>query len=96
MIRLGASHPEWAVGFADAVWWSRRARPSLHAWAAAGRPRRWMAWSVENADPDPKAVACDGLLLRGGAEAGAADAMGLRIGEGRPVSAITTPLLAWC
>jgi hypothetical protein len=26
-IRLGASHPEWAVGFADEVWWSRLARP---------------------------------------------------------------------
>ncbi len=29
MIRLAASHPTWALGFQDEVWWSRLARPSL-------------------------------------------------------------------
>ena len=33
LIRLAASHPTWALGFQDEVWWSRLARPSLHAWA---------------------------------------------------------------
>jgi len=96
LIRLVASHPEWALGFQDEVWWSRLARPSLHAWAEEGRPLRLVELSVEKADPDPKAVACYGLLLRGGAEAGAADAMWLRFVDGRPISAITTPFLAWC
>ena len=35
LIRLAASHPEWVLGYQDEVWWSRLARPGLHAWAGA-------------------------------------------------------------
>jgi transposase len=96
LIRLVASHPEWALGFQDEVWWSRLARPSLRAWAEEDRPLRLVELTVEKVDPDPKAVACYGLLLRGGAADGAADAMWLRFVDGRPVSALTTPFLSWC
>ncbi len=44
-------------------------------------------------DPDPKALACYGLLLRPGR---APDDLWLRFVDGRPVSAITTQFLAWC
>jgi transposase len=44
-------------------------------------------------DPDPKALACDGLLRRPGPQQ--ADQMWLRFVAGRPVSAVTIEFLAW-
>ena len=95
MIRLAASHPEWALGFEDEVWWSRLARPGVDAWAEAGDPLRLQGLSVPKDDPDPKAVACYGLYLRGLRPDGG-DEMWLRFVEGRPVSGITTRFLDWC
>ena len=45
-------------------------------------------------DPDPKALACYGLLVRPGPQQ--ADQMWLRFVTGRPVSAVTIDFLAWC
>ncbi len=45
-------------------------------------------------DPDPKALACYGVLLRRRPQQ--ADQMLLRFVEGRPLSAVTTDFLAWC
>ena len=45
-------------------------------------------------DPDPKALACYGLLLRSRPQQ--ADQMWLRFVTGRPVSAVTIEFLAWC
>lgn len=80
------------VGFADEVWWSRLAQPALHTWTD-GDPARLVAQVVAKDDPDPKALACYGLLRRDGA---AADELWLRFVDGRPVSAITTQFLDWC
>jgi hypothetical protein len=54
LIRLVASHPEWALGFEDETWWSRVAQPALHAWAPAQQPLRLIEQTVPSADPDPK------------------------------------------
>lgn len=96
MIILAESRADWAVGYEDETWWSRLARPALHAWTDDG-PLRLVAQSVPKDDPDPKALACYGLLVRppGAADAGA-EAVWLRFVEGRPVSAITTQFLTWC
>jgi hypothetical protein len=40
LIRLAATHPDWALDFEDETWFSRLAQPSVHAWADAGRPWR--------------------------------------------------------
>ena len=32
------THPTWALGFEDEVWWSREAQPPLHTWSEAGQP----------------------------------------------------------
>ena len=93
LIALATAHPEWALGFADEVWWSRLAQPHLHAWAEADQPLRLVEQTVAKADPDPKALACYGLLLR---RAGQEEAVWLRFVDGHPVSALTTPFLAWC
>jgi len=53
---------------------------------------------VARDDPDPKALACYGLLVHPGAPHGAANAadLWLRFVDGRPVSGLTTAFLAWC
>jgi transposase len=89
---VAETHPTWAVGFVDEVWWSRLARPALHTWAD-GEPVRLVQQTVAKDDPDPKALACYGVLRRNGP---APDEVWLRFVDGRPVSALTTQFLAWC
>jgi hypothetical protein len=85
------------LGFEDEVWWSRLAHPALHTWAEADQPLRLVEQAVAKDDPDPKALACYGLLLRGVAPAGRPDeTTWLRFVAGRPVSARTIEFLAWC
>lgn len=85
------------MGFGDEVWWSRLAQPALHSWAEADSPLRLVEQAVAHDDPDPKALACYGLLLRQGAREPdrRAEHVWLRFVAGRPVSAITTQFLEW-
>jgi hypothetical protein len=95
--RLAQRHPDWLLGFEDEVWWSRLAQPALHAWQADDRPYRLVEQTVARDDPDPKAVACYGLLARTWDEQGQRrDALWLRFVDGRPVSAVTIDFLTWC
>jgi transposase len=97
LIRLAKRHPDWALGFADEVWWSRVARPRLSSWAEEETPLRLVEQAVARRDPDPKALACYGLLVRQWDAVGQRDEqMWLRFVDGRPVSGITTQFLAWC
>jgi transposase len=97
LIRLAATHPTWALGFQDEVWWSRLARPSLHAWVEADDRLRLVEQAVAQGDPDPKALACSGLLLRADpTDDAATDARWVRFVDGRPVSPSTIDYLAWC
>ena len=89
-MRWAAAHPAWLLGFEDEVWWSRVARPALHAWADADQPLRLVEQAVANDDPDKKALACYGLLLP------ATNEVWLRFLDGRPLSAVTTAFLDWC
>ncbi len=93
MIALAQTQPGWAVGFEDETWWSRVARPALHAWSD-GEPVRLAERTVPGGDPDPKALACYGLLVRPGPAA--PEAVWLRFVDGRPISGLTTQFLAWC
>src|SRR5262249_4801824 len=61
LIRLAEGHPDWVLGFQDETWWSRLARPALRIWAG-GEPARLHQLEAEKGDPDPKALACYGLL----------------------------------
>jgi transposase len=76
------------LGFQDEVWWSRLARPAMHAWSDGG-PTRLRELEVGKDDPDPKALACYGLLR------GDTGGMMLRFVEGRPVGQVTEDFLAW-
>jgi hypothetical protein len=85
---------DWALGFADETWWSRLARPQAHAWTdPADGPLRLIEQAAPKADPDPKALACYGVLLR---QRSGAERVWLRFVDGHPVSAITEQFLGWC
>lgn len=96
MIRLAEERADWVVGFADETWWSRVAHPSVHTWTD-GAPLRLVEQVVARDDPDPKALACYGLLVRPPAPPSpAAEEVWLRFAEGRPLSALTQQFLIWC
>ena len=85
------------LGFSDEVWWSRLTYPALHAWSSPEQPLRLLAQHLPKADPDPKALACYGLLLSCPAAPRALpEQLWLRFVTGRPVSAVTTQFLDWC
>lgn len=85
---MAETHPDWVLGYIDEVWWSRLAQPRLHSWAD-GDPLRLTELTVEKSDPEPKALACYGLLRTDTGH------IWLRFVQGRPLSAITTQFLAW-
>ncbi|MCL4552888.1 MAG: transposase [Candidatus Marsarchaeota archaeon] len=93
-MELAASHPDWAIGFEDETWWSRFIQPNLHAWTEGNKPLRLVEQAVSKDDPDPKAVACYGLLVRDGVRE--MEEIWLRFVDGRPVSSLTTVFLEWC
>ena len=96
LIRLAASHPQWALGFEDETWWSRVAQPALHAWTPAQQPLRFIEQTVPSADPDPKALACYGLLVQERTAQGVRqEQVWLRFVTRRPVSAVTVEFLTW-
>jgi DDE superfamily endonuclease len=97
LIRRAASDPDWVLGFADEVWGSRVSLPALHAWSEAEEESRLLEGSVPKSDPDPKALACYGLLVRWGAAAEpTSEQVWLRFVEGRPISGQTLQYLDWC
>src|SRR5437764_954591 len=97
LIRLAQAHPDWLLGCEDEVWWSRLAHPALYAWQEDAHPLRLIEQTVARDDPDPKALACYGLLARcWDTAARRSEDLWLRFVEGRPVSAVTIDFLRWC
>ena len=82
MIARALRHPDWVLGVQDEVWWSRLAQPNLQTWPDA-KPLRLLQNEPDRHEPEPKAVACYGLLRTD------PQGMLLRFGDGRPVSAVT-------
>lgn len=76
------------LGYQDEVWWSRLARPGLHAWST-GEPMRLHEPPADAVDREAKALACYGVLR------GDTGGMMLRFVAGRPVSQVTEGFLAW-
>ena len=85
------------MGFQDEVWWSRISQPTLHAWSDQDSGLRLVEQTTKKDDPDPKALACYGLLLScPAAPATLPEQVWLRFVENRPLSPLTTQYLAWC
>lgn len=69
----------------------------MHAWQSQEHPFHLVEQSWKTGDPDPKALACYGILWQDGPqEAPVRQRMWLRFVNGRPVSAITLQFLDWC
>jgi hypothetical protein len=97
LIRLARQHPDWLLGFAHEGWWSRLAQPPLYTWQDEEHLLRLVKQTVAPDDPDPKALACYGLLVRcWDAASRRSEDLWLRFVEGRPVSAVTIAFLMWC
>jgi transposase len=89
LIELSEQNPDWILGFADEVWWSRLRDPMMHSWAEDGAPLQLVEKTPDKTEVDPKVIACYGLWLR------AESQMLLRFVEQRPISEITCDFLAW-
>src|SRR5260221_1456801 len=79
----------WEIGYQDEVWWSRVSQPNLHSWSEQDEQLRLQELSKNKSDPDPKALACCGML------SATSGRMHLRFVSGRPVSQVTTDFLEW-
>lgn len=84
-----AERSGWEIGYQDEVWWSRVSQPNLHSWGEQDEPLRLQELSKDKNDPDPKALACYGML------SATSGRMHLRFVSGRPVSQVTTDFLEW-
>jgi hypothetical protein len=94
LLRFAQNQPDWVVGFADDVWWSRVALPSLSAYAPPDQQVRLVEQSVPTDDPDPKALACYGIYFRQRDQsAWPHDELWLRFVEKRPISALSEAFL---
>ncbi len=76
-------------GYLDEVWWSRISQPNMHTWSERDEPLHLQELEVSKNDPDPKALACYGML------SAASGRMHLRFVSGCPVSQVTTDFLEW-
>jgi transposase len=96
LLAVAKTQPDWAVGFADEVWWSREALPAMHAFAPKDQPVHLVERKVPKTDPGPKAMACYGIYLRAKDQpTDQLDTMLLRFVEARPISAISEQFLHW-
>jgi transposase len=94
---LAARDPTYVLGFEDETWWSRVQQPYLHTWVEEGEALRLIEQTVPKDDPDPKALACYGLLVSCPAASETwPEQVWLRFVAERPVSDVTTQYLAWC
>ena len=62
-------------------------QPDMHSWSEAHEPLRLQELAKDKTDPDPKALACYGMLVAENRS------LLLRFVDGRPVSAVTTAFL---
>jgi transposase len=69
----------------------------MYAWSEEGEALRLIQQASPKDDPDPKALACYGLLLScPAAPETLPEQLWLRFVDKRPISAVTIQYLAWC
>ena len=70
------------------------AQPNQQGWTDVEATDKWPELTPATDDPDPQALACDGLLVR--LQPQAADQLWRRLVTGRPVRVVTSDVLTWC
>jgi len=69
----------------------------MNVWQNVQHPLRLVEQSWKKGDPDPKALACSGVLWQEGTtDEPKREQMWLRFVSGRPIGATTTQFLDWC
>lgn len=96
LIKIAESQIDWAYSFQDETWWSRFSQPDLHSWVEAEQFTKLVGQVYTKNDPDPKALACFGLLVRWqNDKAQIKEKVWLRFVEGNPCSDLTIKYLRW-
>jgi hypothetical protein len=96
LIHIAQSQPDWAYSFQDETWWSRLSHPDLHSWVEQGQFTKLIEQTHSKKDPEPKALACYGLLVRWkDHRAHRRERIWLRFVKGNPCSALTIKYLRW-
>jgi len=96
LIQMAESQPDWAYAFQDETWWSRFSQPDLHSWVESGQHTKLIQQTHTKDDPDPKALACYGLLVRWkNDKAHSQEKIWLRFVAGNPCAALTIKYLQW-
>ena len=96
MIKLAETQADWAYSFQDETWWSRFSHPDLHSWVENEQFTKLVEQVYMKNDPDPKALACFGLLVRWQNEkTQIKEKVWLRFVEGNPCSDLTIKYLRW-
>lgn len=89
MIHWAERHPDWALGFVDETWWDRIFQAQVAQW---GEDRlHLVSRSTQDKEAPDRSRAGYGLLLRH-----PTPDLWIRLADRSPVSALTTPFLAWC
>ncbi len=82
--------------FQDETWWSRFSQPDLHSWNENGQFTKLVEQVFTKNDPDPKALACFGLLVRWqNDKVQSKEKIWLRFVAGNPCSDLTIQYLRW-
>jgi len=90
------SRPDWAYSFQDETWWSRLSHPNLPSWVENGQSTRLIQQTHSKEDPDPKVLACYGLLVRWKNDKGQnKEKIWLCFVEGNPCARLTIKYLQW-
>jgi len=90
LIQTAESQADWAYSFQDETWWSRFSQPDLHNWVEDKQFTKLVEQVYTKNDPDRKALACFGLLVRWQKEK-----VWLRFVEGNQCSDLTIKYLRW-
>jgi transposase len=93
---MAESRLDWVYSFQDETWWSRFSQPDLHSWVENGQYTKLIQQTHTKDDPDPKALACYGLLVRWkNNKTQSKEKIWLRFVEGNPCAALTIKYLQW-
>ena len=93
---MAESQPDWAYSFQDETWWSRFSQPDLPSWVERGQYTKLIQQTHTKADPDPKALACYGLLVRWENDKTCIkEKIWLRFVAGNPCAKLTIKYLRW-
>jgi hypothetical protein len=94
--KITESQADWAYSFQDETWWNRFFHPDLHSWVEDEQFTKLVEQVYTKNDPDPKALACFGLLVHWqNKKAQIKEKVWLHFVKRNPCSDLTIKYLRW-